>query len=106
MAAATILSPFGAAQFQGLFDVIVGEATVDSGSLADAAGATSQITGVTGAAIGDMVLVSVAVDIDDMLVDARVTAAGVIDVRFQNESGSAADSGAVTAKFIVLSPKW
>ena len=106
MAAATIFDQLGAKQFQGLFDVITFEASIDTTSLADGAGATSQVTGVTGAALGDFVLVSLPVDAVDLIVTAYVQAAGVVEVRTQNEAGAARDTGPVTAKFVVLHPKF
>lgn len=67
-----------------------GSATIDPSSLADGAGETKQIT-VTGAQLGDLVLVSAPYDLQDFTVTAYVQAANTVDVRIQNESTSTTD---------------
>lgn len=106
MTAVTLVSAKGAKQFQGLFDVIQASATVDVATLADAAGATVQLTGVTGAALGDFVLVSFGVDLVDMTVSAYVQAAGVVEIRVQNESGAVSSLASTTVRVIVLHPRF
>jgi len=66
--AVTIAAQLGAKQFQGLFDVIAGSATLNPASLIDAAGETETVA-VPGAALGDFVLVSFAVDLSDLALD-------------------------------------
>jgi hypothetical protein len=78
-----------------------GSATWDVGSLTDGAGESKDIT-VTGAAIGDFVLVSMGVDIVDMTISAQVTAADTVTVRIQNESGGTVDLASTTVRVRVL----
>ncbi len=65
------------------------QATINPGNLADGAGETVQVTGVTGATLGDWVLISAPYDLQDITVTAYVQATGVVEIRIQNESGSA-----------------
>jgi hypothetical protein len=76
-------------------------ATVDVTSLIDGAGATASVT-VTGAALGDLVLVSFGVDLVDMTVSAYVSAANTVEIRVQNESGSTADLASTTVTVFVI----
>jgi len=59
---------------------------LDFAELADAAGATSQVTA-TGAVLGDFVQVAASVDLVDTAVTAYVQADDAVDVRVQNEAG-------------------
>jgi hypothetical protein len=79
-----------------------GSATWDVGSLIDAAGETSASIPVTGAALGDFVLVSAPVDLVGMLVTGYVDAANSVKIRVQNESGSTADLASGTWRVRVL----
>lgn len=98
------MATFHRRQFQDLFDVVASvTATVDPASLADGAGASTDVT-VTGAAIGDFVLVAPGVDVVDLLVDARVTAANTVTIRVQNESGTGANLASSTWNIMVLRP--
>jgi hypothetical protein len=67
--------------------VLTSSFTYNPGSLADGAGETKVVT-VTGAALGDLVLVGVGVDIVDMTVTGYVQAANTVEVRLQNESAA------------------
>lgn len=98
------MAKFNRRQFHDLFDVVASvTATVDPASLADAAGASTDVT-VTGAALGDFVLVAPKVDVVDLLVDARVTAANTVTIRVQNESGAGANLASSTWNIVVLRP--
>jgi len=78
------------------------EATVDAASISDGGGQTVQLTGCTGVALGDAVIgVSFGVDLVDMSVSAYVQATDVIEVRIQNESGSATDLASTTVRVVV-----
>ncbi len=93
MAAATaVVSSRDNESFRGLFsDTWSVVATLDAGSLVDGAGETETVA-VPGVAFGDMVLgCSFAVDEVGMSVTAYVSAANVISIRVQNESGSTVD---------------
>lgn len=66
------------------------QATVDPASLADAAGATIQLTGCTGVILGKTAVTGIVnpLDIVDFTVTGYVQADGVIELRFQNESAA------------------
>ena len=103
MASATsVTSRRGNDQFRGMFsDTWVVTATLDAGSLVDGAGETDTVA-VPGVALGDMVLgVSFALDEAGMSVDAYVSAANVVSIRVQNESGSTVDLASCKIRVVV-----
>jgi len=67
-----------------------GTFTYDPASLVDGAGETKSFS-CTGAALGDIVTVGPAVDIQDMVFSAYVQAANTCEVRLQNESTNTVD---------------
>jgi hypothetical protein len=81
--------------------ISVASETHDFASLADGAGETGSIT-VIGAALGDFVLVSAAVDIVDMTFTGYVQSADTVEYRMQNESGSVADLASTTVSVLVF----
>ena len=98
------MAKFSKRQFQDLFEVVaLVKATVDPASLADGAGATTAVT-VTGAALGDFVLVAAPYDLVDFTVTAYVQAANAVEIRVQNESGSGANLASGTWNILVLRP--
>lgn len=108
MAAATSVSvQRGSKQLGGLFSEFwIVKATLDVGSLVDAAGETETIS-VPGVALGDMVLgISFGVDLVDMTVTGYVQAAGAVELRVQNESGAAPDLASTTIKILIGRPAW
>lgn len=86
---------------QPLYGMLAGSATIDPASLVDGAGATASIT-VTGAALGDFVLVAAPYDLQDLTVTAYVQAANTVEVRIQNESGATIDLASGTWKALVI----
>jgi hypothetical protein len=74
---------------------------LDVASLADGVGATSAIT-VTGAALGDYTIASLAVDVAGITVTSYVSATDTVSVRFQNESGGTLDLASATLRILVL----
>lgn len=103
MAAATsITSRRGNDQFRGMFsDTWVVTATLDAGSLIDAAGETDTIA-VPGVALGDMVLgCSFAVDEVGLTVTGYISAASVVSLRVQNESGATVNLASATIRVVV-----
>jgi len=103
MAAATsVVSRRGNDQFRGMFsDTWVVTATLDAGSLADAAGESDTVA-VPGVALGDMVLgISFAVSEAGMSVTGYVSAADVVTIRVQNESGSTVDLASTKIRVVV-----
>jgi hypothetical protein len=89
-------------QFRGMFsDTWVVTATLDAGSLADGAGETDTVA-VPGVALGDMVLgISFAVSEAGMSVTGYVSAADVVTIRVQNESGSTVDLASTKIRVVV-----
>jgi len=103
MASATsVSSRRGNDQFRGMFsDTWVVTATLDAGSLVDAAGESDTVA-VPGVALGDMVLgVSFAVSEAGMSVTAYVSAADTVTIRVQNESGSTVDLASTKIRLVV-----
>lgn len=106
MAAATaITSRRGNDQFRGLFsDTWSVSATLDASSLADGVGETNTIA-VPGVALGDIVLnVSLKIDVSGISITPYVSAANVVSIRFQNESGGTLDLASTTVRCIVVRP--
>lgn len=95
----------GRRQLNGAFDEqFFYSGALDVASLADGVGATSAIT-VAGVALGDIVLgVSLAVDLAGITVNAYVSAANTVSVRFQNESGGTLDLASATLRLWVARP--
>ena len=77
--------------------ILEGNAVWDPANIVDGTFVTTDIT-VTGAAIGDFVLVSPGVDVTDLIVSATVTAPDTVSVVLQNETGGAVDLGSSTWK--------
>lgn len=88
--------------FRGLFsDTWSVVATLDAGSLVDGAGETDTVA-VPGVKLGDMVLgCSFAVDEAGLSVTAYVSAANVVSIRVQNESGGTVDLASCKIRLIV-----
>jgi hypothetical protein len=80
-----------------------GSATYDPPSLADGTGVTTTIA-VTGAALGDFALAAFSNALQGIILTAWVSAADVVSVRFQNESGGAVDLSSGTLRARVLKP--
>lgn len=107
-AASAVVSKVGREQFQGLFsEMFAVKATLDSGSVADGAGATDTVA-VPGVAVGDMVIgVAFGVDLVDMTVTAYVQAANAVEIRVQNESGTGpVDLASTTIRLLIGRPAW
>lgn len=95
----TLLDPSSAdAQPAG---VMVYSETYDAADTADGAGLTNVIAA-PGAVLGDFCIASVAVDVVDMLFSCSIQAAGLAEVRMQNESGSSADLASTTWRVMVF----
>jgi hypothetical protein len=104
MAAATaITARRGNDQFRGLFsDTWSVIATLNASSLVDGAGETNTIA-VPGVLLGDIVLgVSMGVDLAGITVTPYVSAANVVSIRFQNESGGTLDLASTTVECVVV----
>jgi hypothetical protein len=104
MAAATaITARRGNDQFRGLFsDTWSVVATLNASSLVDGAGETNTIA-VPGVALGDVVIgVSMGVDLAGITVTPYVSAANVVSIRFQNESGGTLDLASTIVECVVV----
>ena len=76
-------------------------ATLDAGSLVDGAGESDTVA-VPGVLLGDVIMgISVGVSLVGMSVTAYVSAADVVTVRIQNESGSTVDLASATIKILI-----
>lgn len=80
---------------------LIGQATVNPSSLADGAGETATVT-VGGAKLGDFVVASFSLDLDDVSVTAYVSAANTVKVRFQNEAAGTKDLASGTLRATVV----
>lgn len=100
--ATSVSSRRGNDTFRGIFsDTWLVTATLDAGSLVDGAGESDTVA-VPGVALGDIVLgVSFAVSEAGMSVTAYVSAADVVTIRVQNESGSTVDLASCKIRLVV-----
>ena len=100
--ASAVTSRRGNDQFRGIFsDTWAVTATLNAGSLVDGAGETDDIT-IPGVALGDMVLgCSFAVSEAGMTVTGYVSAADVVSLRVQNESGGTVDLASCKIRLVV-----
>lgn len=89
-------------RIQDLDTVFYKNVTINPGSLVDGAGETVQVTGVTGATLGDWVLVSAPYDLQDITVTAYVQANSVVEIRIQNEGVATVDLASGTWRVLVL----
>jgi len=92
------------AQFQDIVsNVLMYRGTLDLGNAATGSGtfASSDVT-ITGAALGDMVLVSLGVDTVDAVVAGAVTAANTVTVTLLNNTAGAVDLASTTVRILVL----
>lgn len=96
---------FSPRQFQALFDIMFGSATVNPADLAQGADGQVNVTA-TGVAVGDAVLFFPGVAITSgVTVQATVSAANTITLTFDNESADHVDLASSTWRFVVLRPK-
>jgi hypothetical protein len=103
-----VRDPHTQRSLKALFDAIRADdgrlyasATWDAGSIATAAEAVTEVT-VTGAALGDFVLVSMSIDVADLTLTAQVTAAGTVTVQLANVTGGAIDLASATVYLCVI----
>jgi len=104
MAAATaVTSRRGNDSFRGVFsDTWSVSATLNASSLADGVGETNTIA-VAGVKLGDIVMnISLGVDVSGISITPYVSAADVVSIRFQNESGGILDLASTTVKCVVV----
>lgn len=95
---------FPKVSFYDLAEVSFRQATIDPGNLADGAGTTISVP-YPGAVLGDFVLVSAPYDLQDITVTGYVQSAATVEVRIQNESGSAVDLASGLWRITVIKKK-
>lgn len=98
----------GPKQFQGLFSVIPFTATIEDDTLPAQTASQAAIT-VTGAELGDFVLVAAAADQAGGVLSAQVTAANVVEITYFNVEGTDANTALATPvnmNGVVLKPKF
>jgi hypothetical protein len=81
--------------------MLSGSDTWDAGSIADGDEEVKEIT-VTGAALGDFVLVSASIDVADLALVGQVTEANKVTVQLLNNTGGAIDLGSMTVHVRVI----
>lgn len=81
--------------------ILSASTTWDAGSIADGDEEVKEVT-VTGAALGDFVLVSSSVDVADLAITGAVTAADTVTVQLNNNTGGAIDLASATIYVRVL----
>lgn len=90
------------AALRSLFSgMLSGSDTWDPGSIADGDEEAKDVT-VTGAALGDFVLVSSSLDVADLVLTGQVTAADTVTVQLANNTGGAVDLGSGTVYVRVI----
>lgn len=94
----------GARQFQGLFDVIPFKATVDPAAFVDNESQVGDIT-VPGAEVGDFVLITPGIDLQEGLIYAYVRAADTVEWVLAHVGGDTTNLASSTWSGIVLKPK-
>lgn len=90
--------------YRDLFGALVpldGSSTWDAASIADGDMEAKDIT-VTGAALGDYVIVSPSIDITDLQLTGSVTAANTVTAVLSNSTGGAVNLGSMTVRARVL----
>lgn len=93
-------------QFRALFnECIVYTAAFDAANAAVGSGTfASTDIAITGAALGDFVLCSLAIDSIDTVVTAQVTATDVVTVTVLNNTAGAVNLASATLRLVVLKP--
>ena len=98
------MSALTRAQFQDLFDVFVGDATVDPATVPANTLVATSVT-VTGAALGDIVLAGPGVSLATVNWSAHVSSANTVSVVIDNASADHIDIASSTWTFVILRPK-
>lgn len=84
-----------------LTGLLRGSKTMDWGSVADAATLSTTVT-VTGAALGDMCLASMSLDVQELAMSCAISAANTAEVSLVNDTGSAVDLASGTLAVLVF----
>lgn len=97
-----IRKSLGAASGGAGAGILAGSEVYDAANLVDAAGVTTTGATVTGAALGDYVIMSCSVDLQGITANAYVSAANTVKTRLQNETGGAIDLASATFRYLVI----
>lgn len=93
-------------QFQSLYsEVYAASATWDAASIAAGAEEVKEVT-VPGASLGDVVEVSLSIDVADLTLTAQVTAADTVTCQLSNNTGGAIDLASATVRVLVKKVDW
>ena len=84
-----------------LNQMLTGSATWDMASIADGDEEAKDVT-ITGAALGDYVMVSLSKDVLDLVLTAQVTAANTVTCSLANNTGGAIDLDTATVYVMVI----
>lgn len=84
-----------------VINILSGSATWNASSIADGDEEVKEVT-VTGAALGDFVLVSASIDVADLALVAQVTAADTVTCQLLNNTGGAIDLASMTVAVKVI----
>ncbi len=84
-----------------LSSLLQGSATWDAASIADGDEEAKEIT-VTGAALGDFVIVSASIDVADLVLAGQVTEADKVTASLANNTGGAIDLASMTVRALVI----
>jgi|GEM_PF-1792595 len=82
-------------------NTLFGSVVWDPASVADGDAVSQEVT-VTGAALGDFAIASFSLDVQDLVLDAQVTAANTVTVVLANNTGGAINLASGTVRVIVL----
>ena len=89
-------------RIQNLDSVFFKQAVINPANLAAGTGETDTITNVSGASLGDFVLVAPPYDTQGLTVTGWVSAAGTVKIRIQNGTAGAVDLASGTWRVLVL----
>lgn len=91
-------------QFQDIFDIVLEyEAVVDPPNILSNGFHNEAVT-IPGTKLGDFVLVSCAIDQQDIDINGHVQSAGVVDIHYKNNTAGSIDLGETQLHIIVLRP--
>jgi len=91
-------------QFQGVFDTVIEfEAVYDPPSIASNGNTSDDIT-IQGAKLGDIVLMSLVIDIQNLMIGGYVSATNVVTINAHNPTAGAINLGSTDIHIIILRP--
>jgi len=80
---------------------LFGSTTWDAGSIGNGNEEAKEVT-VTGAALGDLVIASMSLDVADLAITATVTAANTVTAQLMNNTGGSIDLASATLRVMVF----